>query len=350
MERGRIRWSDLSDVERACARAIVLGGLRFVATLVVGVAFLALWIGGITLFVLDFSRVASADPATWSYVLIFFMLVVALLGTVIVLVHNLFQPVFRLARAVEEQHWHMRTPREVEELTESRREIVAAFEIERRRIERDLHDGAQQFLVTASMDVGEASLLLETAMEGRPVDPDRLAQVSDLLTKAQDDAEAALRALRTTVAGIHPKVLSDLGLHAAVENLCSSSALDVTLRVPHELPTLPEGVVAAGYFLVSEALTNAAKYAPHSRASVLIVADDDLHISVTDEGPGGATIRPDGGLSGMRERLAAFGGTLTLTSPPGGPTTVSGSIPLLLHHGEFGVTPEVNVSSALPLG
>lgn len=209
------------------------------------------------------------------------------------------------------------TPEEVAELTESRREIVAAFEIERRRIERDLHDGAQQFLVTASMDVGEASLLLDSATVGDRVVPERMAQVRRLLDKAQDDSEAALRSLRSTVAGIHPKILSDLGLEAAVQSLCSLSSLDVVLRVPHPLPAMPEGVVAAGYFLVCESLTNAAKYAPGARVTVLLAADESLHVSVSDEGPGGAVIRPDGGLSGMRERLAAFGGTMGSCQPRG---------------------------------
>ena len=231
------------------------------------------------------------------------------------------------------------TPEEVAELTESRREIVAAFEIERRRIERDLHDGAQQFLVTASMDVGEASLLLDSATVGDRVVPERMAQVRRLLDKAQDDSEAALRSLRSTVAGIHPKILSDLGLEAAVQSLCSSSSLDVVLRVPHPLPAMPEGVVAAGYFLVCESLTNAAKYAPGARVTVLLAADESLHVSVSDEGPGGAVIRPDGGLSGMRERLAAFGGTMGLVSPAGGPTVVSARLPLQLLRGEFGVVP-----------
>lgn len=220
----------------------------------------------------------------------------------------------------------------LEKLTESRREIVAAFEIERRRIERDLHDGAQQYLVTASMDVGEARLVLDSGDNEA-----RLHEVRRLLDKAQDDAEAALRALRRTVSGIHPKVLSDLGLEAAVRGLCADAPVDVDLRVPHHLPVIPEGVIAAGYFLVSEALTNVAKYAPHARVSVLLVADADLHISIVDDGPGGAVVSPDHGLAGMRERLAAFGGSFTVVSPLGGPTSLSAQIPLLLRRGEFGV-------------
>ena len=231
----------------------------------------------------------------------------------------------------------LRDPVSVAELTESRREIVAAFEIERRRIERDLHDGAQQYLVMASMDVGEADLLLDSAVVGGRVAPEKMREVRALLAKAQNDADSALRALRHTVAGIHPKVLSDLGLEAAVRNLAAESPLDVTVRVPNPLPPIPEGVIAAGYFLVAEALTNAAKYAPGAHVSVLLAADDDLLLSVVDNGPGGAMVHPDHGLAGMRERLAAFGGTFTVLSPVGGPTSVSGRIPLLLRSGEFGV-------------
>ena len=231
------------------------------------------------------------------------------------------------------------SPEDLAELTESRREIVAAFEIERRRIERDLHDGAQQYLVTASIDVGEADLLLDSAIADGAVVPEKMGEVRALLGKAQDDAESALRALRSTVAGIHPKVLSDLGLEAAVRSLAASSPLKVEVFVPNRLPAIPEGVIAAAYFLVSEGLTNVAKYAPAARVSVLLAADADLHVSVSDDGPGGASVQPDRGLSGMRERLAAFGGVLEVVSPLGGPTTLTGRIPLLLRQGEFGVAP-----------
>lgn len=231
----------------------------------------------------------------------------------------------------------------VQGLTSSRREIVGAFEIERRRIERDLHDGAQQYLVASTMKVGEAALLLDTVRSGsagttRPPDPARaLDSAASLLTAAQDDMDEALRALRLTVSGIHPKVLSDLGLEAAVRDMASRAGGPVTVRCPHPLPAMPEGVAAAAYFFASETLTNAAKYAPRANVSVLLAADESLHVVVVDDGPGGATVRPGGGLSGMRERLAAFGGTMELSSPPGGPTTVRARIPLLLQAGEPGV-------------
>lgn len=218
---------------------------------------------------------------------------------------------------------------ELRSVTDSRRAIVAAFEIERRRIELDLHDGAQQYLVAGSMKLGEAQLLAEQ----RAADP----ALRTLLEGAQDDTESALRALRTTVAGIHPRVLADLGLEAAVRDVAGRAAVPVKVRVPHPLPQLPEGVIAAAYFLVSEAVTNAAKYAGGAPTTVLLAADDALHVSIVDSGPGGASIVPGRGLAGMRERLASFGGTLTLSSPSGGPTTVQATIPLLLHAGETAV-------------
>lgn len=220
--------------------------------------------------------------------------------------------------------------REAEALDESRREIVAAFEIERRRIERDLHDGAQQYLVAATMGVGEVALAVELAPENEVAQ-----RIAPLVEAAQNNLEEALKQLRATVRGIHPKVLSDMGLEAAVRDLASTSALPVVVRVPHALPTIPEGVMAAAYFFVAEALTNAAKYAPGAKVSVLLAADRDLHVSVMDDGPGGVVLRPEGGLVGLRERLAAFGGTLIVTSPAGGPTQLAAQIPLLLEKGNF---------------
>ncbi|MDO5495593.1 MAG: histidine kinase [bacterium] len=227
----------------------------------------------------------------------------------------------------------------MQDLTTSRREIVGAFEIERRRIERDLHDGAQQYLVASSMKVGEVALLIENVRSASSPEAARtdLANAAALIAQAQDDTDEALSALRLTVSGIHPKVLSDKGLEAAVRDMAARTGDSVTVRCPHPLPAMPEGVVAAAYFFTSEALTNAAKYAPRAPVTVLLAADESLHVAVVDTGPGGASVRPGGGLSGMKERLAAFGGIMELSSPPGGPTTVRASIPLLLQVGESGV-------------
>ncbi|THJ68789.1 sensor histidine kinase [Arthrobacter echini] len=210
------------------------------------------------------------------------------------------------------------------DLARSRREIVGAFEIERRRIERDLHDGAQQYLVAAAIKIGEAGL-----------DVDPASASGRLLLAAQDDADQALRALRNTVHGIQPSALLDLGLESAVRELASRFP-GVQVRCPHPLPPLPQGVLSSGYFFVSEALTNTAKHAPGAEVVVLLTTDENLRITVTDTGPGGATVRSGHGLSGMRERLVAFGGTMTISSPPGGPTQVLATMPLLLGPGQSG--------------
>ncbi|RMB62433.1 sensor histidine kinase [Tessaracoccus antarcticus] len=215
--------------------------------------------------------------------------------------------------------------RELREVRDSRRVIVGAFEIERRRIERDLHDGAQQYLVSATMKLGEAALLVEQG----PNAPSA-GQLVPILEGAHRDAEEALRTLRATVSGIHPQVLSDLGLAAAVSDMAERSGVDVTVRCPHLLPDMPEEVAAVAWFFCSEALTNVVKHAPGASVTLLLGADRDLHVSVMDNGPGGAWLRDGGGLVGMRERLAAFGGAMQLASPVGGPTTLSARIPLLL--------------------
>ncbi|KQB86839.1 sensor histidine kinase [Corynebacterium lowii] len=212
----------------------------------------------------------------------------------------------------------------IAELTASRRAIADAYEVERQRIERDLHDGTQQYLVAASIKLGEATL-------------DAQGQTFDLLRAAKADLDAGLAALRATVRGVHPQVLSDHGLAAAVRDIAASYGPHVSVHTPHELPELSPSVLAAGYFFTAEALTNAAKHAPGAEVSVLLAADAALRITVVDEGPGGATLRAGHGLVGMRERLVAFGGELRLTSPAGGPTRVGCAIPLLLERGESGV-------------
>lgn len=245
---------------------------------------------------------------------------------------------------------------EIAQLHRSRREIVDAFEIERRRIERDLHDGAQQYLVAASMKVGEAELTLEmlasseisedgvdrkeeegtdrNCADGESADDSgtraQIQQVLGLLREAQDANDQALTALRRTVAGVHPKVLSDKGLAEAVRDVCAESPLDVDVRMPFELPELPPGAAAAAYYLVCESLTNVAKYAPDAQVSVLVVAGSSLVLSITDNGPGGASINPGHGLAGLQARLEAFGGSLRVISPEGGPTTVRGENPILV--------------------
>lgn len=218
------------------------------------------------------------------------------------------------------------TAARIAELTRSRRSIATAYENERRRIERDLHDGAQQYFVAASIRLGEARLLPSGAED----------ELREHIRTAQRMISDGLSALRATVHGIHPRVLSDLGLVAAVEE-ATGAYPRVTVRCPHPLPDLDPVVLAAGYFFVAECLTNCARHAPDARVSVLITADADLRISVVDDGPGGATLVEGGGLAGMSERLAAFDGSLEILSPAGGPTRIIGTVPLMIDRGTSGI-------------
>ena len=220
----------------------------------------------------------------------------------------------------------------IAELTVSRRAVADAYEIERQRIERDLHDGTQQYLVAAAIKLGEALLELDDA----PARP--------LVSAAKADLDQGLQALRATVRGIHPQVLSQRGLVAAVADIAAGYGPHVSVHAPHSLPGLSPSVLAAGYFFTAEALTNAVKYAPGAPVTVLLTADADLRISVVDEGPGGAKLHPGGGLAGMAARLDTFGGRLTLNSPVGGPTQVTATIPLLLYRGQTGLAPTKEAS------
>lgn len=216
----------------------------------------------------------------------------------------------------------------IAELVASRRAIVEAYEVERRRIERDLHDGAQQYLVSALMKLGEARM--NPAVERDP-------ELVRLLQDSSETLRSGLEALRATVRGIHPSVLVELGLAEALRDVASHAASPVRIVCPNPLPELPEGVLAASYFFASEAISNAQKHAPGAPITVLLTAGAQLRVSVMDEGPGGAVLRPGGGLTGMHERMSAFGGQVSVSSPAGGPTQVVATVPLLLTPGESGV-------------
>lgn len=205
----------------------------------------------------------------------------------------------------------------VDELTVSRRELVDVFSAERRRIERDLHDGAQQHLVLLSMHLGEA----DYALGQGHVDEARTA-----LGAAQESVESAMTALRETVRGIHPQILLDRGLAAAVTELAGRQPLPIRVDVAGVHEPGQEQALAA-YYLVSEALTNIAKHARASSASVSLTLADPLIVQVTDDGVGGAVVRPGHGLSGLFERARALGGECWLSSPPGGPTVLRGVLP-----------------------
>ena len=201
----------------------------------------------------------------------------------------------------------------VAELTSSRTELVDTFETERRRIERDLHDGAQQHLVVATMRLGEAVYWLDEAQS---------ADARGCVVGAQQSIEDALAALRTTIRGLHPQVLTERGLVAAVRELAARQSVPTTFATRGEPRPLAASVENAAYHLVSEALTNVAKHAGASAATVTLDYADELVASIADDGAGGARNVAGHGLSGLAERVAAVGGSLAITSPPGGPTLV----------------------------
>jgi len=206
----------------------------------------------------------------------------------------------------------------VVELRQSRIDLVDAFETERRRIERDLHDGVQQRLVALTMTLGRAEIEV----------PDGDGQA--LVREAHHQAELALDELRGTVRGIHPRVLVDHGLAAAVHELADRAAVPVTVDIAVS-DRLPGPVEAAAYFVVSEALTNLARHADARQAQVHAwCRDDRLMVTVVDDGVGGADESAGSGLAGLRLRLEALGGQLRVHSPAGGPTEVRMECPCLL--------------------
>jgi signal transduction histidine kinase len=203
------------------------------------------------------------------------------------------------------------------ELQASRARLVEATDAERRRIERDLHDGTQQRLVSIAMSLG----LLESKLPARP------EQARPIVHETRAALTAALAELRELTQGIHPTILVERGLPAALDELCHRSALPARHRVALE-QRLPAPVESAAYFLVSEALTNAAK---HSHASEVRVAaayeDPVLVVEVEDDGIGGALAGSGSGLRGLADRVEALGGRFTISSPPGRGTTLHAEIP-----------------------
>ncbi len=219
----------------------------------------------------------------------------------------------------------------VEQLTQTRAGAIAAHSAELRRIERDLHDGAQARLVSLSMRIGLAKRAYER-------DPEAARK---LLDDAQQQAEEALAELRHVVRGIHPPILTDRGLAGAVRALAASSGLDVRLRADDldAGPRAPAAVEAAAYFVIAESLTNAAKHGGSGQAEVWLARTPvGVRMVIRDDGRGGAedaekTGSPGSagsagsGLPGMRRRVAALDGTFAVTSPAGGPTVIEAELP-----------------------
>jgi len=207
---------------------------------------------------------------------------------------------------------------EVSRLETSRTAAVDSAESERRRIERDLHDGAQQRLVALAANLGAARDKLEhdDAEAGR-------AMVAD----AHEEAKAALKDIRDLVRGIHPVILEDRGLDAALSAVVARSPIPVSLDVQVAERPSP-AVESTAYFVVNEALANVARHAMATRAHVGIArAGGRLVVEVRDDGVGGAAEANGSGLAGLRDRVAGLGGTMYVISPPGGPTTISVELP-----------------------
>ncbi|GAA2600841.1 sensor domain-containing protein [Streptomyces axinellae] len=249
----------------------------------------------------------------------------ALLGTLLLLLalnagQHLVKAHFQVARAFLSPTREALLAQRVERLYETRHDAVGTSAAELRRIERDLHDGAQARLVAMGMSLGTIEALVEH-------DP---AKAKQLIAQARESSAEALTELRDLVRGIHPPVLAERGLGDAAK------ALALRMRVPVEVDIdLPgrfdEPVETAAYFATSEILTNAAKHAEADRIWLDIGHTYDaggmLRITVTDDGKGGADLTKGSGIAGIERRLGQFDGVLALTSPPGGPTMVTMEIP-----------------------
>jgi signal transduction histidine kinase len=224
-----------------------------------------------------------------------------------------------LRLTVENEHLTAEVERQLVEVRASRARIVEAGDAERKRVERDLHDGAQQRLVSLMLALRLARVRLGT-------DPQPL--VLEALDQASGDARAALAELRALARGMHPAILTDAGLLAAVQALADRSAVPVLVE-PGMEERFARPIEGAAYFVVSEAIANLNKHANATSATVRIARDDtELRVEIADDGIGTADPRGGSGLTGLADRLAAISGSLDLDSPAGGGTRLTAHIPL----------------------
>ena len=208
-------------------------------------------------------------------------------------------------------------------LAASRARIVATADQTRRRIERDLHDGAQQRLVTLALHLREAQAAA----------PPAPGELSAQLARAVAEANGALDDLRETARGIHPAILAKGGLRATLKTLASRSAVPVELRVAVK-ERLPEPVEVSAYYVAAEALTNVARHARASSVSVDVeVAGEVLRVAVRDDGCGGADFSGGTGLAGLKDRVEAIGGLIFLDSPRGAGTSLRVELPITAANG-----------------
>jgi signal transduction histidine kinase len=233
------------------------------------------------------------------------------------LVKGLAQGQARLARWVLSPSRKAELEERVDELARTRAAAADAQTGDLRRIERDLHDGAQARLVALSIDLGLAREKLDTEPEAARA----------LVDAAHEDAKSALAELRELVRGVHPAVLTDRGLDGALAALAARSPVPVTLEVePGQRPA--PAVEAAAYFVVAEGLANVAKHSGASRSKVRVSRPNgNLVVEVSDDGAGGAHEAAGSGIAGLADRVRALDGSLALASPPGGPTTLRAELP-----------------------
>jgi signal transduction histidine kinase len=221
------------------------------------------------------------------------------------------------ALAIENERLQADVRARLAEVMESRARLVTVADQERRRLERDLHDGAQQRLVALALTLSRA---------GERVD-ERSGETRELLADGERQLRKALEELRRLAAGIRPAILSDAGLGAALESLAENAAVPVTLHATVDC-RLPDQVEAAAYFAVCELLTNAAKHARATSVTVTAHLEDGrLQVEVSDDGAGGAQFGEGSGLNGLVDRITALNGDLTLDSPEGGGTRVEFELP-----------------------
>lgn len=205
----------------------------------------------------------------------------------------------------------------VEQLAVSRTDLIEAVDAERRRIERDLHDGTQQRLVSLAVNLG-------LALAGRP---DLPRDAREVIEQAHQEAKEAIAELNDLVRGLHPAVLEDRGLDAALSGLAARTPLPVRLRVDLEDRVAPT-VESVAYFVISEALTNATKHANAMRAEVVVrQVGEVLRVRVTDDGLGGADAAGGTGLTGLAKRVGSVDGAFRVSSPVGGPTVITAELP-----------------------
>jgi signal transduction histidine kinase len=204
----------------------------------------------------------------------------------------------------------------VEHLTQTRAGVVDAADAERRRLERDLHDGTQQRLVSLAINLGMARAQADTAEDAKQA-----------IAEAHEEAKAALAELRDLIRGLHPAVLEDRGLDAALSGV--TARMQIPVRLDVDMPRRPAPVIeAVAYFVVSEGLANIAKHSQATEAAVFVQRSGDrLHVIVTDDGVGGADPGRGTGLAGLARRAASVDGTFEIDSPPGGPTLLTVDLP-----------------------